>query len=106
MYGQEYIKFQELLMVYWGNKLCVRVNYFMDPVGNVLKISFEKHLIDKGYFCGVDQLLDFYKLDIIHYIGTIFLDSIFFQFRIKSMSYVEIKYHVPVQIRPFVDHFT
>jgi len=50
----------------------------MDPVGNVLKISFEKGLIEKGYFCGVGQLLDFYKLDNIHYIGIILLGYVFF----------------------------
>jgi len=61
-----------------GNKLSERVNYFMDPVGNVLKISFEKGLIEKGYFCGVGQLLDFYKLDNIHYIGIILLGYVFF----------------------------
>jgi len=65
-------------MFYWRNKLSVRVNYFMDPIGNVLKFSFEKNLIDKGYFCNIDQLMYFYKLDNIHYIGTIFLGSVFF----------------------------
>jgi len=78
----------------------------MDLVGNVLKISFEKGLIDKGYFCGMDQLLDFYKLDNVHYIGIVFLGSMFFQFRIMSMSYDKIQYLVSVQICPIVDHFS
>jgi len=70
------------------------------------KFHLKKVWLIKGYFCGVDQLLDFYKLDNIHYIGIMFLGSVFFQFRIMSMSYDEIKYHVFVQIRPTVDHFS
>jgi len=40
-------------MHYWKDKLKQGVNYFEDRMGNVLKIYFQRGLIEKGYFASV-----------------------------------------------------
>jgi len=84
--------FEEGFMVEWGKKLVLGTNYFTDPMGNVMNLEFEDDLINKGIFRVPYDFEDFYELDDLHYICTLFCGDRYFRIRIFDTNWTEIEY--------------
>jgi len=59
-------------MVEWGNKLAIGTNYITNLMENVLNLEFEEGLIKKGIFHIPSNFEEFYELEDLHYICTLF----------------------------------
>jgi len=59
-------------MVEWGSKLSFGMNYFTDPMVNVFYMELEEGLISNKLFCISFDFEEFYDLDDVHYICTLF----------------------------------
>ncbi|QCD83103.1 hypothetical protein DEO72_LG2g3446 [Vigna unguiculata] len=79
-------------MVEWGKKLVIGTNYFTDPMGNVLNLEFEDNLIKKGIFRIPYHFEEFYELEDLHYICTLFCGDRYFRIRIFDTNWTEIEY--------------
>jgi len=84
--------FEEGFMVEWGKKLVIGTNYFTDPMGNVLNLEFEDNLIKKGIFRIPYHFEEFYELEDLHYICTLFCGDRYFRIRIFDTNWTEIEY--------------
>ncbi|QCE06422.1 hypothetical protein DEO72_LG9g1434 [Vigna unguiculata] len=84
--------FEEGFMVEWGKKLVIGTNYFTDPMGNVMNLEFDDDLIRKGIFRVPYHFEDFYELDELHYICTLFCGDRYFRIRIFDTNWTEIEY--------------
>jgi len=82
--------FEEGFMVEWGSKLSFGTNYFMDPIRNVFYMEFEEGLISNKLFRILSDFEEFYDLDDIHYMCTLFCGDRYFQLRIFNMGWDEI----------------
>jgi len=78
-------------MVEWGSKLSIGTNYFIDQMGNVFYIDFEKGLIRNILFRISFDFEEFYNLDDVHYICTMFCGDRYFLIRIFNMGLDEIQ---------------
>ena len=72
--------------------MAIGTNYFTNPMGNVLNLEFEEGLIKKGIFCIPSTFEEFYKLDDLHYICTLFYGDRYFRLRILTIEWAEIEY--------------
>ena len=84
--------FEEGFMVEWGKKLVIGTNYFTDPMENVMNLEFEDDLINKGIFRVPYDFEDFYELDDLHYICTLFYGDRYFRIIIFDTNWTEIEY--------------
>jgi len=79
-------------MVEWGSKLSFGMNYFTDPMVNVFYMELEEGLISNKLFCISFDFEEFYDLDDVHYICTLFWGDWYFRLRIFNMGWDEIRY--------------
>ena len=84
--------FEEGFMVEWGKKLVIGTNYFTDPMENVMNLEFEDDLINKGIFRVPYDFEDFYELDDLHYICTLFYGDRYFRIIIFDTNWTKIEY--------------
>jgi len=67
-------------------------NYFTDPMGNVLNLEFEEDLIKYGIFRIPYHFEEFYQLEDLHYIYTLFCGDRYFRIGIFDTKWTEIEY--------------
>ena len=89
---QGFRDFEEGFMVEWGKQLVIGTNYFTDPMGNVMNFEFENDLISKGIFRVPYVFEDFYELEDLHYICTLFCGDRYFRIKIFDTNWTEIEY--------------
>jgi len=61
-------------------------------MGNVLNFEFQEGLIKKGIFRIPSDFEEFYELDDLHYICTLFYGDKYFRLRIFTTKWAEIEY--------------
>jgi len=53
-------------------------NYFRDPVGNYLMVEFEKCFMQNRSFRIAREILNFYKLDDLYWLGILYCGHRYF----------------------------
>jgi len=64
-------------------------NYFQDPKGNRLNIKFEDSLLYDIKFRTCDEIFNFYDLDYVYYVTTLFFRDLYFEMRLFHVDWVE-----------------
>jgi len=89
---QGFLDFEDDFLVEWEKKLHIGTNYFTDPMENVSNVEFEESLIKKGIFRLSFDFEEFYELDDLHYVCTLFYGDRYFWLRIFNTEWDEIQY--------------
>jgi len=72
--------------------LLTGTNYFTDSMGNIFNLEFEESLIRNRLIHISSDFAEFYDMDDIHYICTLFCGDRYFLLRIFNIGWDEINY--------------